>query len=83
VTGRWFSPDTPPSATKKKPDRHDIAEIMLKMALNTINPPYSIYLFIQPLLISPSYYKFTLYSVMLRKNLELTLSIKEKLKCKR
>ena len=29
---------------KKNPGRHDITEIMLKMALNTINPPYSIYL---------------------------------------
>jgi len=34
--GRWFSPDTPASSTTKG-GRHDIAEILLKVALNTIN----------------------------------------------
>ena len=34
--GRWFSPGTPASFTTKT-GRHDIAEILLKMALNTIN----------------------------------------------
>jgi hypothetical protein len=33
--GRWFSPDTPTSSTTKT-GRHDIAEILLKVALNTI-----------------------------------------------
>jgi hypothetical protein len=33
--GRWFSPDTPSSSTTKTV-RHDIAEILLKVALNTI-----------------------------------------------
>jgi hypothetical protein len=37
-TGRWFSPGTPVSSTNKI-DRHDIAEILLKVALNTINQP--------------------------------------------
>jgi hypothetical protein len=32
-----FSPGTPVSATNKT-DRHDIAEILLKVALNTITP---------------------------------------------
>jgi hypothetical protein len=32
--GRWFSPGTPASATTKT-GRHDIAEIMLKVALKT------------------------------------------------
>jgi hypothetical protein len=32
----WFSPGTPVSSTNKA-DRHDIAELLLKMALNTIN----------------------------------------------
>jgi hypothetical protein len=36
MTGRWFSPGTPVSSTNKT-DRHDIAEILLKMALKTIN----------------------------------------------
>jgi hypothetical protein len=34
--GRWFSPDTPTSSTTKT-GRHDIAEILLKVALNTKN----------------------------------------------
>jgi hypothetical protein len=33
--GRFISPGTPVSSTNKT-DRHDIAEIMLKVALNTI-----------------------------------------------
>jgi len=35
ATGRWFSPGPPVSSTNKT-DRHDIAEILLKVALNTI-----------------------------------------------
>jgi len=35
MVGWWFSPDTPVSSTNKT-DRHDIAEILLKVALNTI-----------------------------------------------
>jgi len=34
ATGRWFSPGTPVSSTNKT-DRHDITEIVLKVALNT------------------------------------------------
>ena len=34
--GRWFSPDTPISSTNKT-GSHDITEILLKVALNTIN----------------------------------------------
>jgi hypothetical protein len=33
---RWFSPGIPASSTTKT-GRHDIAEILLKVALNTIN----------------------------------------------
>jgi hypothetical protein len=36
AAGRWFSPGTPVSSTNKT-DRHDITEILLKVALNTIN----------------------------------------------
>jgi hypothetical protein len=39
--GLWFSPDTPASPTIKT-GRHDIAEILLKVALNTINQIKSI-----------------------------------------
>ena len=36
ATGQWFSPGTPVSSTNKT-DRHDITEILLNVALNTIN----------------------------------------------
>jgi hypothetical protein len=36
ANGRWFSPGTPSSSTTKT-GRHDIAEILLKVALNTKN----------------------------------------------
>jgi hypothetical protein len=39
--GRWFSPGTPASSTTKT-GRHDIAEILLKVASNTINQIKSI-----------------------------------------
>jgi hypothetical protein len=38
MTGQWFSPGTPVSSTNKT-DCHDITEILLKIALNTINQP--------------------------------------------
>jgi hypothetical protein len=34
--GRWFSPGTPASSTTKT-GRHDIAEMLLKVTLSTIN----------------------------------------------
>jgi hypothetical protein len=45
--GRWFSPGTPTSSTTKT-GRHDLAEILLKVALNTKNQSnlILIYLFI-------------------------------------
>ncbi len=36
ATGRWSSPGTPVSSTNKT-DLHDIAQILLKVALNTIS----------------------------------------------
>jgi hypothetical protein len=38
--GRWFSPGTPASSTTKTGHR-DIAEIMLKVALNTKNQSFN------------------------------------------
>ena len=35
ATGRWFSPGVPVSSNRT--DRHDITEILLKIALSTIN----------------------------------------------
>ena len=44
VAGLWFSLCPPVSSTNKT-DRHDITEILLKVALNTITPnPYTFYL---------------------------------------
>ena len=43
--GRWFSPGTPASSITKT-GRHDIAEILLKVALNTINQIKSINYFL-------------------------------------
>jgi hypothetical protein len=37
AAGQWFSPGSPVSSTIKT-DRHDITEILLKVALNTIKP---------------------------------------------
>jgi hypothetical protein len=42
--GRWFSPSTPASSTTKT-GRHDVAEILLKVALNTINQIKSVFCF--------------------------------------
>jgi hypothetical protein len=36
MTGQWFSPSTLISSTNKT-ERNDITEILLKVALNTIN----------------------------------------------
>jgi hypothetical protein len=36
ATGRWITPSTPVCSTNKA-DRHDISEILLKVALNTIS----------------------------------------------
>jgi hypothetical protein len=45
VTGQWFSPG-PPVLSTNKIDHHDIAEILLKVALNTrtitLNPIFLI-----------------------------------------
>jgi hypothetical protein len=35
MAGRWFSPGIPISSTNKT-DRHDITEILLKVALNNM-----------------------------------------------
>jgi hypothetical protein len=37
ATGWWFSPGTPVSSTNKT-DHHDVTEILLKVALSTIQP---------------------------------------------
>jgi hypothetical protein len=37
AAGQWFSPVTPVSCTNKT-DRHNIAEILLKVLLNTLTP---------------------------------------------
>jgi hypothetical protein len=52
VAGRWFSPGAPVSSTNKT-DRHDVTEILLKGALNTINylPQQPSFIFIEQYII--------------------------------
>ena len=38
ATGRWFSPGGTSVSSTNKTDHHDITEILLTVALNTINP---------------------------------------------
>jgi hypothetical protein len=52
--GRWFSPGTADSSTNKT-GRHDITEILLKVALNPVNNQ-SIYGF---------YYRFGIFKLFL------------------
>ena len=42
TTGRWFSPGTPASSNNKT-DRHNITEMLLKVAINPINHKPTIY----------------------------------------
>jgi hypothetical protein len=44
MTGRWFSPGPPVSSTNKT-DRHDITEILLKVALKHHDHQYHLLLF--------------------------------------
>ena len=61
ATGRWFSPDTPGSSINKT-DRHNITEMLLKMALNTISLNLNKYIYGS---------KLTMYSSLV-KNCEFT-----------
>jgi hypothetical protein len=47
VAGQWFSPGTPVSSTNET-DCHNITEILLKVALNTITitPLYVYYMYV-------------------------------------
>jgi hypothetical protein len=47
VAGWWFSPGTPDSSTNKT-DCHDITEILLKVAINTITLIYTIHIVGKP-----------------------------------
>ena len=46
ATGQWFSPDTPVCSTNKT-DRHDIAEILLKVSLYPINLTHIKFIFME------------------------------------
>ena len=56
----WFSPDTPASSSTKT-GRHDIAGILLKVALNTINQSINMCL-IAASVFSNVYFQNILYS---------------------
>ena len=57
--GRWFSPGTPASSTTKT-GRHDIAEILVKVTLNTINQIKFIDHYILPFLVTP----FSIFKIL-------------------
>jgi hypothetical protein len=67
--GRWFSPGTPASFTTKT-RRHDIAEILLKVALNTINQIKSKY--------SATPFLFTFYITLLIAIQQISISYNNK-----
>ena len=46
AAGRWFSPGNPVSSTNKT-DRHDITELLLKVAFNTINLNLNIHEYVE------------------------------------
>jgi hypothetical protein len=57
MTGLWFSPGTLVSSTNKT-DHHDIADILLKVALNTIKSNQSIILNVRLVVDLFSYLKY-------------------------
>ena len=63
AAGLWFSPGSPVSSTNKT-DRHDITEILLKVALNTIKQTKKALSKFNSLFISISWYT-SLYSRLL------------------
>jgi hypothetical protein len=63
ATGPWFSLGTPVSSTYKT-DRHEIAEILLKVALNTIPPPHTLQMFYKCQNITFGFYATTKYFVV-------------------
>ena len=67
MTGQWFSPGSLVSSTNKI-DHHDIAEILLKVALNTIT--LTLTLIIQIRTVIP-YFTLTLIFGFKTKNEEL------------
>jgi hypothetical protein len=60
ANGRWFSPGTPTSSTTKI-GCHDIAEILLKVALNTKNQINQSYYKIPTSIVRPLYIVTTLH----------------------
>ena len=53
MTDRWFFPGIPVSSTNKT-DRHDISEILLKVAANTIPPPFINWVLVMVLMTQPT-----------------------------
>ena len=72
---QWFSADTPVSSTNKT-DRHDITEILLKVALNTIIPTYQIcQLFIKKRETSQKKYFFICFSWCINMDVYMYISV--------
>jgi hypothetical protein len=72
AAGRWFPPGPLVSSTNKT-DYHDITEILLKMALNTIKQNQS--MSYQYLILMPYSVKCRLYDQKAYHSLHLTVSI--------
>ena len=49
MTGRWFSP-VPPVFSTNKTDHHDITELLLKVALNTIKQIMAVTVLVKPII---------------------------------
>jgi hypothetical protein len=78
--GRWFSPGLPVFSTNKT-DRHDIAEILLKVTLNTIkqtnkqgNKQTTSYVGILDQLLTNKYYDVLLF-ILINKWYEILISV--------
>jgi hypothetical protein len=76
ASGRLFSPGTPVSSTNKT-DRHDITEILLKVALNTTTLTLTLTLSIQNKNSGPAYFVFIMlhyfYLNLVKKSLLIRL----------
>ena len=73
VTGRWIPQGTPLSSTNKT-DSHDITEILLKVALNTINQPFCLWirnLYFKFVLVVYEWKKIKIFSFLLNEELRL------------
>ena len=63
ATGRWFSPGTAVSSSNKS-DHHDITEILLKVALNTITLTLFCHINVNIILLTSFHWKYNILFVI-------------------